>query len=202
MLFAFLLSVVRAVVGGRGEDLRLAHEGSLQELSDYLEALRPTLTSGIRRAYSSLEEAAEDIVQTAFAGLLISNAASFRRYQGKASLQTYVTGIVRRRAIDFMRKAPDLSAPLTDHENLVAAPHEQEPLALVGQAELCEEVQAAVAQLPERYGLVIKLYYFAEQDCTEIGLALGCSAKRVTSLLVEARQRLRKQLSGHLPDFA
>jgi RNA polymerase sigma-70 factor (ECF subfamily) len=181
----------------RNDDLRLAHEESVETLAAYLEGLRPKLISGVRRAYPQLEDAVEDVIQNAFVGLLAQEARGFRLYQGLASLETYVTGIVRRRAFDLLTLlSTKTTDSLSEYEESAASSPSDNPDALVERTVAGEEIRRAVAGLPERQRLAIELYYFAGQDCHQVGEVLDCSAKRVSSLLVEARAGLRRRLSG------
>lgn len=58
----------------------------------------------------------------------------------------------------------------------------------------------ALLQLPEKYRLVLYLYYYEDRTAAEIAQALGISVSGVTSRLARGRARLKKALKGELDD--
>lgn len=59
-----------------------------------------------------------------------------------------------------------------------------------------EELQAAIAELPEEFRLVILMFYFEESSYKEIAQALEIPEGTVMSRLSRAKGHLRKKLSG------
>jgi RNA polymerase sigma factor for flagellar operon FliA len=68
------------------------------------------------------------------------------------------------------------------------------PLDLAQQSEDRERVAAAVAKLPERWALVLRLYYWEELPMREIGARLGVQEPRVSQIHKAAIERLRGEM--------
>ena len=60
--------------------------------------------------------------------------------------------------------------------------------------EKLENLTEAISRLPERSQQILALYYQEEMNLKEIGAVLGVSESRISQLLTEIAQKLRKQL--------
>lgn len=69
-------------------------------------------------------------------------------------------------------------------------------LALLEQAEMREQVIAAIAALPERLQIVVQLYFVEELNLSEIAQVLSVSIPRVHQLKAQALSQLRHALDG------
>lgn len=72
-----------------------------------------------------------------------------------------------------------------------------EPDAEVARAEMHDEIDAAIAALPETQRTAVVLYSYESMPYEEIAAVLGTSVSSVKSLLFRARSTLREKL-GHL----
>ena len=72
--------------------------------------------------------------------------------------------------------------------------HSDDALTVLLSAENREALIAAVADLPERLQLIVKLYYVEELNLSEIGAVLGVTAPRVHQLKDQALQSIRKHM--------
>jgi RNA polymerase sigma factor for flagellar operon FliA len=94
----------------------------------------------------------------------------------------------------------DSEGPLSklDSETVLKALGRQEegedPLVLLGLAELREQVAQAIAGLPEKEKLVVSLYYYDELTMREIGEVLGYTESRISQMHTKAILRLRARL--------
>lgn len=70
----------------------------------------------------------------------------------------------------------------------------EDPLALLGLAELQSQVAEAIAGLPEKEKLVVSLYYYDELTMREIGEVLGYTESRISQMHTKAILRLRARL--------
>ena len=80
---------------------------------------------------------------------------------------------------------------------------ETEYLAETGESSLMEKehpVRDAVEELPEKYRLVIHLFYYEELSVTEIARITNQKESTVKSQLFRAREMLRESLKGD-PDL-
>jgi RNA polymerase sigma factor (sigma-70 family) len=74
-----------------------------------------------------------------------------------------------------------------------------EPEAMALRLEQRDEVRAALAQIPERYRVVLTLRFFDELSYAEIGEITGQDANTVGVQLLRARALLRAALAQHTP---
>ncbi len=74
----------------------------------------------------------------------------------------------------------------------------EDPLAMLGLAELRHQVATAIAGLPEKEKLVVSLYYYDELTMREIGEVLGYTESRISQMHTKAILRLRGRLRGAL----
>jgi len=70
----------------------------------------------------------------------------------------------------------------------------EDPLALLGLAELRQSVATAISGLPEKEKLVVSLYYYDELTMREIGEVLGYTESRISQMHTKAILRLRARL--------
>ncbi|MDR3352357.1 MAG: RNA polymerase sigma factor FliA [Zoogloeaceae bacterium] len=71
-----------------------------------------------------------------------------------------------------------------------------DPLALLEDKDLRQNLVAAIAALPEREKLLMALYYDEELNLKEIGAVLGVTESRVSQLHSQAVARIRARLFG------
>ena len=68
------------------------------------------------------------------------------------------------------------------------------PLSLLMESSLKDQIVAAIDQLPEREKMVLTLYYQEELNLKEIGAVLEVGESRVSQLHSQAIKRLRSKL--------
>ena len=141
--------------------------------------------------------AAEDVTQEAFISIWRSGA---RYDKARGSVRTWMLGIVRNRAIDFLRskagRAPKLdfdddsilkhrpAAELTDSEAL--------------RRETAEEVRGALDELPGEQAKVIQLAYFGGFSHSEIAGMLGVPLGTVKGRMRLGLEKIRGELAEGL----
>ena len=69
-----------------------------------------------------------------------------------------------------------------------------DPAALLMSKMTCEQVRAAVAELPEEFGVVVSLHFLEEMRYQEIAEVVGCPVGTVRSRLHRGRKMLQKKL--------
>ena len=92
---------------------------------------------------------------------------------------------------------PDSPLNQLDSEQIVEAlgrTEHEDPLALLGLAELQKQVAEAIIGLPEKEKLVVSLYYYDELTMREIGEVLGYTESRISQMHTKAILRLRARL--------
>jgi RNA polymerase sigma-70 factor (ECF subfamily) len=132
----------------------------------------------------------DDVVQDVFLAALNGLAT----FQGQSSLRGWLIGIARHKIEDVYRQRLRVPDALDD---LDAVSEE----ALSTMASLDEQIDAArmrtktrevLAQLPERYGLVLLWRYWERRSAREVAAAIGTTEKSVERLLARARARFKE----------
>ena len=131
----------------------------------------------------------DDVVQDVFVAALNGLAT----FQAQSSLRTWLLGIARHKIEDIYRqrlRQPDsLDDPDAVAEEFL---HQPAPLdAAIDAARARERARRILAQLPERYGLVLLWRYWEQRSTRDIASAIGTTEKSVERLLARARARFR-----------
>ncbi len=128
----------------------------------------------------------EDIAQETFIAIY-KNLASF---QGRSSLGTWIYRITVNKCRDWQRRNylrhPVELLGITGFNR--ASPRDGPNL------EEQEVIRNAIGRLPEKYRLVIVLYYFHDLSCPEIADVLGLPKKTIETRLARGRNRIEKIL--------
>ncbi len=151
----------------------------------------PKMLTVARRMLGNQVEA-EDAVQDAFLKLWTHAA---RWEPGRALFETWLYRVVLNKCYDRLRRKP--TAKL-DEAVEVADPALAADQLLQG-SEVAKEIEAALAELPERQRAAIVLCHYQECGNIEAAEILGISVEALESLLSRGRRTLRTKL-GHLKD--
>jgi RNA polymerase sigma-70 factor (ECF subfamily) len=168
-----------------------------------VEALRPYLVR-----YASLQlrnpDAAEDAVQETLLAALSAQTS----FEGRANLRTWVTGILKHKIVDAIRRA-SRESPL---EGLEESPEEfdalfnerghwhehpspwEDPDGALHQKQFLGALQACLAGLPSRTSQVFLMREHLGLETAEICKELGLTATHCWVLLYRARMALRECL--------
>lgn len=141
--------------------------------------------------------AAEDVTQEAFISIWRSGA----RYDAaRGSVRTWMLGIVRNRAIDFLRskagRAPKLD--FDDDSILEHRPAEGLTDTEALRRETAEEVRGALDELPGEQAKVIQLAYFGGFSHSEIAGMLGVPLGTVKGRMRLGLEKIRGELAEGL----
>jgi RNA polymerase sigma-70 factor (ECF subfamily) len=168
-----------------------------------VEALRPYLLR-----YASLQlrnaDAAEDAVQETLLAALAAEAS----YEGRASLRTWLTGILKHKIVDAVRRA-QREAPLEPaeagadefdalfdergHWNEHPSPWE-DPDGALEQKQFLAALEACLKALPARTSQVFLMREHLGVETAEICKELGLTSTHCWVLLYRARMALRECL--------
>ncbi len=127
----------------------------------------------------------DDVVQDVFLAAL-DGLASFR---GQSSLRSWLIGIARHKIEDVYRERLRLPEALDDvdaveRESVSPPPG---PDQLMDSARMRDKVQRVLAQMPERYGLILLWRYWEQRSTREMARAMGTTEKSVERTLARAR---------------
>jgi RNA polymerase sigma-70 factor (ECF subfamily) len=141
--------------------------------------------------------AAEDVVQEAFISIWRSGA---RYDRARGSVRSWMLGIVRNRAIDFLRSKSG-RAPKLDFDDDAAL--EQRPSAELTDAEALRretthELRGALGELPGEQSKVIELAYFGGFSHSEIATMLEVPLGTVKGRMRLGLEKIRGELAGGL----
>jgi RNA polymerase sigma-70 factor (ECF subfamily) len=135
---------------------------------------------------------AEDVVQDAFLSVW-RKASSFA--EGRGSVKTWLTSIVRNRAIDVVRARRESDA---DDEAVLLALRDPSPgiVEQVTAALDAETIRAAMSALPIEQRQAVVMAYFEGRSHSEISDLTGLPLGTVKSRIRLAMQRLKGELTG------
>ena len=142
--------------------------------------------------------AAEDVTQEAFISIWRSGA----RYDAaRGSVRTWMLGIVRNRAIDFLRskagRAPKLD--FDDDSILEHRPAAERTESEALQRETAREVRGALDELPGEQAKVIQLAYFGGFSHSEIAEMLGTPLGTIKGRMRLGLDKIRATLAEGFP---
>jgi RNA polymerase sigma-70 factor (ECF subfamily) len=143
-------------------------------------------------------ELAEDAVHDSFVAAL----RGAPRFAGQSSERTWLTGILKHKVCDQVRRAcrdraifqSDLPSGRREFEAFSVV-NAIDPSAELERKELGAAIQAAIARLPKRLAKVFSLYEAEDWSGRDVCAELNISENNLWIMLHRARKELREQLS-------
>lgn len=132
------------------------------------------------------QQLAEDVAQEAFLAVYL-HLSTLRQ---PAAFPGWLRRIVERKAHQLRRRQLDW-LPLEELVNCAATT--PEPMVLVEQGEVRDQLDAVLAALPEAQRIVVALFYISDYSLQEISTFLGIPVGTVKSRLHTARERLKRR---------
>jgi RNA polymerase sigma-70 factor (ECF subfamily) len=134
----------------------------------------------------------DDVVQDVFLSALKGLAA----FEGQSALRTWLIAIARHKVEDIYRqrlRVPDAIEDLDRSDEATflttaAAPLDEQIDATRARA----KVRHVLAQMPERYGLMLLWRYWEHRSTREMAAAIGATEKSVERTLARARARFKE----------
>jgi RNA polymerase sigma-70 factor (ECF subfamily) len=150
---------------------------------------------GLCRYMLGSRENAEDATSDVFLKLQRSIAS----YDGSIPFPKWLLRVAGNQCIDVLRRRRRERQVMVETEDGAAAieatSSEPSPLNTVILMAEREQVQAAIARLPENYRVPLVLRYYGELSYDEIGQQLGVQRNHVAALIFRAKQELRRKLA-------
>lgn len=140
---------------------------------------------------------AEDAVQDALVAALESGGT----FGGKSAIGTWLTGILRHKIVDRIRRAAREGHMTTDERELVS--ETGDPEAALARKVILQYLDRCLSELPPKTTQVLLLRDVIGLTTAEASKELGISTANCCVMLHRARQRLRERLSvgGIRPDL-
>ena len=149
---------------------------------------------------------AEDIVQETFLAAVKAGGT----FAGQSSERTWLTGILRHKIYDYLRKScreravrhypADPSDAGSWEESALwlheVAAESQSPSRRIELKEFRENLETALGRLPARIAQVFQLYEIEERPNREVCAQMNISESNLWVMLHRARKQLREQLSS------
>ncbi len=143
-------------------------------------------------------ELAEDAVQDSFLAAL----RGARKFAGQSSERTWLTGILKHKVCDQVRRAcrdraifqSDLPSDRDEFETF-SVMDAVDPSAELERKELRAAIQEAIARLPQRLAKAFSLYETEDWSGRDVCAALNITENNLWIMLHRARKELREQLS-------
>jgi RNA polymerase sigma-70 factor (ECF subfamily) len=127
----------------------------------------------------------DDVVQDVFLAALNGLAA----FRGQSPLRSWLIGIARHKIEDVYRERLRFPEALDDVDSVAResvwrppGPDQQ-----FDSARMREKVQRVLAQMPERYGLILLWRYWEQRSTRDMAGAIGTTEKSVERTLARAR---------------
>jgi RNA polymerase sigma-70 factor (ECF subfamily) len=149
---------------------------------------------------------AEDVVSETLLAILEKPGA----FEGRSSLRTYATGILKFKIIDVIRKkGREVQIEPLDEQSLDdaidalfaqdghwqdAPAHWQRPERALEQSQFFETLQVCVERLPPKVGRVFMMREWLEHEVDDICTELGITSNHCGVMLYRARMQLRECL--------
>lgn len=152
---------------------------------------------------------AEDVVSETFLAILEKPDG----FEGRSSLRTYATGILKFKVIDVLRRrGREVHIEPLDEQSLDDAldalfaadghwqeppPAWQQPERALEQAQFFETLQECIDKLPPKLGRVFMMREWLEQEVGDICEELAITSNNCGVMLYRARMQLRDCLDRH-----
>jgi len=150
---------------------------------------------GLCRYMLDSRESAEDATSEVFLKL----QRSIDSYDGSIPFPRWLLRVAGNQCIDVLRRRRRERQVVVEVEDEAAVIEatSPEPSALSNVIRMAErdQVQAAIARLPENHRLPLVLRYYSELSYDEIGQQLGLQRNHVAALIFRAKQELRRKLA-------
>jgi RNA polymerase sigma-70 factor (ECF subfamily) len=153
------------------------------------------------------DSAAEDVVSETLLAILEKP----ENFEGRSSLRTYATGILKFKIIDVLRRrGREVHIEPLDEQSLDdaldalfqadghwqdAPPAWQQPERALEQSQFFDTLQVCVDRLPARIGRVFMMREWLERDIDDICSELGITSNNCGVMLYRARMQLRECLN-------
>jgi RNA polymerase sigma-70 factor (ECF subfamily) len=177
---------------GSDDELMLAAaEGSEEAFAVLMERHRDWVR-WLLRAFVRDADQVEDLAQETFARVYRYR----QEYIPRGNFVAWLKRIAVNQAKDFLRRQKTRAeSPLEDEEALLTVDRRYEPMAVLANGCLQEELREAVQCLPDEQRLPVIMHYFGDMTLPDIAWAMRCPVGTVKSRLFYGLRRVRRMLA-------
>lgn len=150
---------------------------------------RPRVFALLMRLSRGNRILSEDLTQEAF----LRAYRGLPNFEGRAQFYTWVHRIAYFAFLNHRTRSPKHSSLPEGFENVIEAPESE---LSARQSDLRRDLEAAVAELPERYREVILMHFMAHVPYRDIADALDLPLGTVKTQLHRAKAMLREKMHG------
>ncbi|MGH8209441.1 MAG: RNA polymerase sigma factor, partial [Steroidobacteraceae bacterium] len=144
----------------------------------------------VKRRLAGRVDLVEDVVQETF----LAAWGSLAGFQGEAPLRIWLLGIARHKVADHYRRRLREIVQWADDDSAVAEAVEcPDPVEELSRHEVGRRAREVLAELPERYGLILTWRYWQQRTVRQMAIETGGSEKAVEQLLARARTAFKKR---------
>jgi len=111
------------------------------------------------------------------------------KFKGDCSLDTWIVRVAKNHCIDYLRKS--YSRRITLYDSVDLFEDQVTPEDLILSQFKNEELKCMVNQLPEKYKMIIILYYYKDLSLNDIQSLLNLNLSTIKTRMYRARQRLK-----------
>lgn len=169
------------------ELVRLAADGDKQAFAELVRRHQGKVR-GLLLRLSANPSVADDLAQEVF----LRAYRGLVGFEGRARFSTWLYRIAYNVFLNHRTRGRSFDALPVGFESLAAAPEDEHSAA---RCDMRRDLAAAIAELPERYRVVVTLYYLQDVSYPEIAEVLDVPLGTVKTHLHRAKKLLRKQLS-------
>lgn len=140
--------------------------------------------------YVRFEEEARDLTQDVF----LKAYENIEKFRGDSKLSSWLYTIAYNLSMNWSERKAGRETQLDDeYAETLAAPADITEEVYDRELQLAR-ISEVLAELPEKYQAVIKLYYFEAKSYQEISEALGLPMNTVKVHLLRAKEQIRRKL--------
>ncbi len=157
--------------------------------AEFVDTYADAVYGFICRRLSPRHDLVDDLVQEVFIAAW-ENLSSFR---GTSPLRAWLLGIARHKVEDYYRRLFRSAEPLESAvaEELPARDLDMEAIADRERTE--RRARQLLDELPEHYGVALRLRYWEKRSARQMAEAAGRSEKAIERLLARAREQFRRR---------
>jgi len=157
---------------------------SVPDIEDIISKFKPIISFRVMRSLGTQRPDWEDVVNEIVTNIIVKLKKG--EFRGDSSIGTFIYTITSRRIVDFIRQKNKVLKYAPEPEPFPA------PYEYIEKKERVDLISQAIKKLRPKHKKVLYYYYYEELTREEIAEKLGLSPRKVTDLIIYARNALKK----------